>query len=325
MTLMQIPTFDLLRINGMAALRMSREWLADPDAVALRYADGATRAMFSAGGITAEQCAGHLYNESMTAVFVGRWAMAGFPVVTMGHRTAALLMATKIRPEDAETFVRCPWPAFAIRLPNALLTLEDKREAALLLVAEYGERWLYKLCVGVAGVPEHFRSMLPHVMFTGVSCGAAIPMRELASGISFEDADDGGSGYQWGTSDVRSQRLARSLLIGTCLQLSGDPRARSEATACSVTKRSSKQRDGDELPSYELFELHSAVKLDLHHAMRDYVREGGAAPAVQTLVAGHWKQQPHGPAKTLRKLIHVLPYWRGDVEAPVSARMQVSR
>ncbi len=37
----------------------------------------------------------------------------------------------------------------------------------------------------------------------------------------------------------------------------------------------------------------------------------GVALADRILVAGHWKQQAHGPGYSLRKAIHVEPYYRG--------------
>lgn len=40
---------------------------------------------------------------------------------------------------------------------------------------------------------------------------------------------------------------------------------------------------------------------------------------VRTRVSGHWRNQPHGPGKTLRKLIFIAPFWRGPEDAPVSA------
>ena len=37
---------------------------------------------------------------------------------------------------------------------------------------------------------------------------------------------------------------------------------------------------------------------------------------VRTLVAGHWRNQPHGEGRVLRKLIWIRPFWRGPEEAP---------
>lgn len=37
-------------------------------------------------------------------------------------------------------------------------------------------------------------------------------------------------------------------------------------------------------------------------------------------VRGHWKSQPHGPGRSLRKIVHIQPYWRGDDAAEVVDR-----
>ena len=41
---------------------------------------------------------------------------------------------------------------------------------------------------------------------------------------------------------------------------------------------------------------------------------------MRLLVRGHWKNQAHGPGMTLRKLIHVEPYWRGPEMAELVDR-----
>lgn len=46
---------------------------------------------------------------------------------------------------------------------------------------------------------------------------------------------------------------------------------------------------------------------------------GSTGPlAVRTLVAGHWKRQPYGEGRALRKWIHIAPFWRGPEGAPES-------
>lgn len=41
------------------------------------------------------------------------------------------------------------------------------------------------------------------------------------------------------------------------------------------------------------------------------------------LVMGHWKLQAHGPQRTLRKMIHIEPYWRGPDMAEAVSRPHV--
>jgi hypothetical protein len=40
---------------------------------------------------------------------------------------------------------------------------------------------------------------------------------------------------------------------------------------------------------------------------------GSVEECVQSLrLTGHWKNQPYGPDRSLRKFIYILPYWRGE-------------
>lgn len=319
--------FDVCRLRALSELRRSKEWLTNPDPPASREAMNITSQLVAVG--VGQKEVDTYYRETyLMALIHGRWAMSGFPTVTMGHRTAAVLMATSIKPDDAQTFVRCPWPAFVIRIPNDLLYIDregQSQEVALVAVTCItdllpelpGERWYYQILTsGVQQAPDGG-------YYQGISLwGFNTEMQYMAlkhPGLECEQYD------HWSTvdqteSDDRCDTLARALIIGTCLHLAGDPRQRPQGAESKVTQRRSKQREGDELPSYDEFELHSAVKINLHHAMRDYVRHGGSSPKVQTLVAGHWKQVVFGTGRSQRRMQHVLPYWRGDIDAPISTR-----
>lgn len=72
-------------------------------------------------------------------------------------------------------------------------------------------------------------------------------------------------------------------------------------------------------PTSWTYVLGGNVRVDVRSAVRDYVERGGSPPSVQSLVRGHWKRQPHGPELSLRKWIHVEPYWRGPEDAPIVA------
>lgn len=43
----------------------------------------------------------------------------------------------------------------------------------------------------------------------------------------------------------------------------------------------------------------------------------GNSPAARFLVRGHWRNQAHGPARALRKLMWIQPHWRGPEDSPV--------
>jgi hypothetical protein len=287
----------------------------------------------------------HYQSAVCNSIIAGRWAMSGFPTVTLGHRTVAAFMATKIRPADAVSFVRAPWPAFGIRIPPDILTVEDNgvlREASFIAATAVDpallpretdrldqERWWYKVMApSKAAIPDNL-PIYASACFNGMSLWAFnLPTESLA-------AADGGAATEtdferWDThplqgSDQRSEHLARAVIIAACLYLGGDPRElanRKSDGGVTITSRTSKQRDSDIMPPYTDYEVHSSIKINLHHAMRDFVRHGGSAPSVQTLAAGHWKRVAYGAAHSLRRLQHIAPYWRGPIDAPVSVRVK---
>lgn len=348
----ELSMFDTMRTTAAYALGFSKDWFVAPTRTALSFTQEAmyhgTGGHISRGKLLDPQFESHNQAYFCTSIIAGRWAMSGFPTVTMGHRTAAALMATKIKPDDAIQFVKIPWPAFAIRVPPGLLFIEEDgilREADFLAATcldagqvrpdgaspwteSVNSRWWFKLMASspiqvARGVHESVFGF-----FNGISLwGFNVPLEYLARPTGIDGVEDF---VRWDTHDSldidkRSEQLARQLIIGVCLQLSGDPReraARERPDGVIIKERKSKQREGDELPQYTEFELRSSIKINLHHAMRDYVREGGRAPSVQTLVPGHWKNVAYGQAHSLRRLQHIHPYWRGDINAPISTRIK---
>lgn len=337
--------FDLFRLSGREALRFSRKWFTDPVPTASDYAEAQHWA--STGGKSMDLLPGGVQqNLHMNALIAGRWAMSGYPTVTMGHKTAAAFCATRMKPADAVEFVRIPWPAFVIRLPSGLLTIVDSRgvvrEASCLAVTSLNPnefvadeqfpqpkeqaRWWWKLIAEAPAYGGPALAHLPDHYFDGVSLWG------FNMATQFMAFDDGGASEEGFTrwdvvesadSDQRSERMARCLILATCLYLSGDPRERAQRQSedgITVRERKSKYREGDELPQYTSYEVQSSIKINLHHTIREYVDKGGSAPSVQTLVAGHWKRVVYGVGRTQRRLQHIQPYWRGDLDAPVSIR-----
>src|SRR5690349_2930773 len=149
--------FTATRAAAMVAAEFSQDWLTNP----IRTADNFTRAlcMHSFGGVPDDQAVLHsLYIDSL---LFGRWAMSGFPTVEIGHKTASAFMTTRIRKQDAIDFAVCPWPAFAIKLPTPLLTIDYNGrplDATMLHVGSVDHfllpednkakipRWWFRLC-----------------------------------------------------------------------------------------------------------------------------------------------------------------------------------
>lgn len=341
---MTLPSpFDQMRTIGAIGLSCTKEWFTDPSSSGGRLTDAMCRAAGVDPSVMFTKKAEVYQSLYCNSLIAGRWAMSGYPTVQLGHRTAAAFMATKIRPDDAAAFVRCPWPAFGIRIPSDLLTVEDDgvlRPVSFIGVTAIDStlvkgfekdlahtRWWYKLmAASTRTVPTEMPDYVA-AFFDGISLwGFNLPTEGLATKDAGASTDD--LFTRWDTlpvhsSDERSEQVARSLILSCCLYLSGDPREReARQGSITVTKRQSKQRDSDVLPPYTSYEVQSSIKINLQHAMRDYVRHGGSAPTVQTMAAGHWKRVAHGQGRALRRLQHIEPYWRGPIDAPVSTRVK---
>lgn len=339
--------FDQFRQAGKDALDYSRRWLShrQPTKLAYDFTDFLFQSEF--GKPISEVPSAIAQSVFVNSLIAGRWAASGFPTVTLGHRTAAAFCGTKMRASDAAEFVKPPWPAFCIRLPSGLLTIEDhgvQRDAEVLMVTAlspeeilYDEedtpqpkeqhRWYYKL--GAASELKRPEWIPPTAagFFDGICLWGFNMATHL---LAYKDPSEAENFLHWETqptmeSDTRSDQLARALLISTCMYLCGDPRERAERASengITIRERKSKYREGDLLPQYTEFEVTSSIKVNLHHAVRDFVARGGSSPTVQTHVAGHWKRVAYGVGRAHRKMMHIQPYWRGDLNAPISARVK---
>jgi hypothetical protein len=78
-----------------------------------------------------------------------------------------------------------------------------------------------------------------------------------------------------------------------------------------------------------IYELGRDVKIDsrLRAGARAFCVAGSQPQewelAKRFVVRGHWKQQPHGPGRTERKMIFVKPYWKGPADAPAVSHVYV--
>lgn len=325
--------FEHALLTGKSALQFSSaaQWLSKPCSTANLFAGLATQTATCGLVDPNNQILKH--STFCSALLMGRWAACGYPTITMGHRTAAALMSTRIRPEDATEFVCIPWPAFAVKLPGDLLAIESRGSAlsAGLLLAtcldsdvintdtpqdfettwwsEGEKRWWWRI-IADDGISAPWCDPRIFALYMGATLwGFNQSTADLAT-------EDGGSSDRqfahWDLQEVkeldkRSDQLSRALTLSCCLHMS--QRASGIAT---VEERKSKFRPGDILPQYTEYEIRSNASLNLHHAVRDYIRIGGSAPTVRHLVQPHWKRVAHGPQFSLRRLQWIDAYMRGE-------------
>jgi hypothetical protein len=249
--------------------------------------------------------------QQITSLGAGRWFHQGLPVIRMGHKYAAALMATN--PGKQLEDLKPPWRAFVIELPLGLLTIydnhSDQRVNATFILVHHvfsqkkGYVWTY------IAFTESRISMWDHGRSTDQLLGKLREDNKWdTSSFVFKPDEE----------DERVSELIFRLIINTCLATSGkDRQLKKVGTGHRLHDSSCDNRP----PVQRVFQLGKPIKLDCREAVRAYI-EGRKKTqlSVQTLVMGHWKRQVHGPQRSLRKWLWLEPYWRGPEDAPIMQR-----
>ncbi len=298
-------TFNFWRAAGMGLLETDRGWLADPRQATIR-------AVKSVTGLAHLPSVGEMSDLMQR----GMWAMCGYPTIRPTHRAAASWMATNYRAEDMG-FVRPPWPSFVILVPTSMLWLtgKDSELEVTVIGASYHEgKWDYTVSTNVPpGEPAALR-IYAYGVSTEMMVRGGIPAVAPIEGFAMSQDME-----RTGTDD-RTDALARRLILGVCMYYSHQGRLSENKQV--FRSKTGNRRDPDVLPDYTCWEMRSEISIDVVRAVKEWARTGvGKSPAVQGMVAGHGKWQAHGPKLSLRKWIHVQPYWRGPEDAPVIAHV----
>lgn len=261
------------------------------------------------------------------ALVAVHWAQGGYPTLRPTHRLTASLMATHI-PKELVPEVRLPWPSFLVEVPEGILPIDRgdcEYPGVLPLVAS--EHVIVRVVGLVTSVAPDGREEL--VMFVGSSYSspdevvrrtvhiADMEIKSLAQLAELE-------GFE-GLYAPALVRLLGRFLLNMIIEVDS-PSYRNEIGRGPPRTSAPKKggRDKGALPSTWVVEVRREVKLDARAWVADYVRSNGTSPSVQTLVRGHRKRQVYGPrSMSLRRWIHVEPYWRGPEDAPVVARTMV--
>ncbi|MFA4971479.1 MAG: hypothetical protein WC683_02620 [bacterium] len=248
-----------------------------------------------------------------------RWAQGGFPQVTMGHKYAAALMATCVTDEMRE-HILMPWPAFDIVVPEGLIQIKNDTTGRLsdirhVLVTSL--RWRDKRTYGWAMVAFSDSSVLIWRYGPDVTC--LLDVKENSA-----HWDECSFVHPFEEVDERAAALLGRLVCGTCLAMSDPSNIRPpKQNKIDAGHRSAKLRDGP--PTIATYQVGKPIKIDCRPAIRQYMegKRKAGIPQVQVLVRGHWKMQPHGVNRALRKAIQIEPYWRGAEDAPINVREHV--
>lgn len=113
--------------------------------------------------------------------------------------------------------------------------------------------------------------------------------------------------------------MIENLIRGACLSLS-DPEAHRKQQGGQSQKSHGNNRKGPPDLTQARYMLAPPVRVDLRAHIVEALAGGGTAPKVQFLVRGHWRQQAHGPGRTLRKPIWIEPFWKGPEDSRILLR-----
>lgn len=251
--------------------------------------------------------------DQQVAMFASaRWWEQGLPVIRLGHKRAAALMATNISEANVE-HIKPPFWAFFIELPDGLLSLkshtgEDVKATGVLVHV-----------MNIKGMMLHSGEMIEEdtyrwrwLAITGTSLvqwQLNRKVEELA-GFNIRDNQWEGVGIPLEDYDERLALVVGRLICSVCLMMSDPTNIRRKTEP--VLRHKSGKRPAKGSPNYEVYSVETPIKVDVRQAVTAYLRGERNSPSVRKLVRGHFK--PNLSAR-IGRLVWIHPYARGGDES----------
>jgi hypothetical protein len=258
-------------------------------------------------------------NELLNVHFLARWLDVAMPTFELTRDLLAALILTDPGDVDGED-VRFPFPSFVVAIPGDFWTIVGVSGAvervAMLVVHSYRTFW-----VSDPDGPEKDFLMLSAFSAGGTNLWDRTGGIPTSGSIRewLELRHDPGAGVT--PDEERLQILMRRVAANVALYVAekGRGKRRGPSGSRSRKRRSARRRARLDKPKPTTWVLGSEVKLDAPTvaAARDDL-DGGARWSVSKrfVVRGHFRNQAHGPGRTLRKRIFVAPFWKGPRDAP---------
>jgi len=265
-------------------------------------------------------------NEASLRLFLGRWGASGLPLVKpIDVNWAAAMCATNV-PAEFLGILCMPWPAFVIEVPAELgLWMDSKSGCATFIGITRRVPALGEFVVEGSGEPYDGRDTWLCIESWFTAAGGDepwhMPAFMLRRTTDLGEDLDKASGDREDPHYFRTQKMISKLVGGVLMAL--------HAGQCRPTSAAAKKRRAraGKLPTTMEFIVGTPVRARMVDFVRDFVKLGPrkmrGPQTVQTLVRGHWKQQPHGVGRLERKFIHIEPHWRGPEDAPIAVRPHV--
>lgn len=257
-----------------------------------------------------------LPNEQIKVTWAGRWYDQGCPRIVVDEKYAALLMATDGGPEIIE-FAQPPWKAFMIDLPEGLLTTWNEKANKFSSL-----RQLF-----VHHVNEGIWNFIAEAQDGIQLWRHGLTLKDMLT-VDPEMLDD------WNTAeflvpieerDERIMALLGRFILSVCLAMSNPDNFREQKR--TKGRGGARVRFNRDAPALRTFVLGRPVTVDCRSTIKDYVERGSGSKRgklqVQLLVRGHWRRVACGPQGLQRKLKHIEPYWKGDVDKAIQFHTHV--
>jgi hypothetical protein len=224
------------------------------------------------------------------------WRRTGCPTFCLDGKRSAVFAATSCH-EVVLSDMISPFDAFGILLDEALFP--ECCDGFIFVIHLLDQMW--QLVIGsTRGLQTQ---ILEQKDFLNDILAAPLE-KNLVPGFVHASPDE------W----QRAGAAARRIVAGVCLSLDHS----GNALGCKT--RTHHPQVKQELSGYSEYRFTGPVPIDIRAQVKENISTGGGALHVQTLVRGHWKMQPCGPGRAERKHIHVMPYWKGPIDAPVALR-----
>jgi len=237
------------------------------------------------------------YAQTMGAgLFLARWAHWAFPRLVTSHTYASALMCTTVTSEVLEDLL-VQWPAFEVHVPNGLLECGALDLDRIRVQISLGSSWFW--------LYARKRDDQGNLW---VYCDTSSSLADLLS-------QPARSSDPFDRAAFLAKRLVAGLLLA--MQHTVNFKERTVKGKHALGERRA-------APDHRVCFIGAPIKVDTRDAVRRFVSDPRqrrtAPPSVQVVVRGHHKRQVIGVGRLGRKVIWVVPYWRGDEDAPILSR-----
>lgn len=267
------------------------------------------------------------FPDILLNIMSARWFDQGLPVVTMGEKYFAAIVATQI-PQEMLEEIEAPWKAFVIEVPAGLLFLYDPDEQKRVRITrilvhrfypglpETGDKWAWRWIV----LTETGQHIWRHGTAEQLLSSVKLREGDIQQYVNPEIEGDAFSDEV--AQDERLFTLIGRLVLNVCLAMSDPTNVREMGSSHKRYAQAKERGDRTGPPEQRVFQLGRPIEIDCRPALEEYL--GGKREAhelkVQFLVRGHWRNQAHGPKHTLRRRQWIEPFWKGPADAPINVR-----